>query len=81
MNDCPCCSNRLLRHWKDQQIFWYCLNCRQEMPNFDLIIKTKQVKLFYTRVPFSLINCYQQIPHQVLVKLPFYQQFISNSII
>jgi hypothetical protein len=74
MNDCPCCSNRLLRHWKNNTIAWYCLNCRQEMPNFDLMIKKQQVKLFYSRVPLNLVSCYQKIPQEILEQLCFYQQ-------
>ncbi len=36
MNQCPCCSNTLLKHWKNNQIYWYCSACRQEMPNLEL---------------------------------------------
>ncbi|MBD1808214.1 MAG: hypothetical protein KME25_26585 [Symplocastrum torsivum CPER-KK1] len=32
MNDCPCCSTRLLRHARHNSIYWYCSRCRQEMP-------------------------------------------------
>jgi hypothetical protein len=74
MNGCPCCSNRLLRHWKHNTISWHCLNCRQEMPNFNVLSKAKQIRSFYSRVPLSLVNCYQQIPQEILEKLSFYQQ-------
>ena len=37
MSQCPCCSNILLKHWKQNKIFWYCPACRQEMPNLDLV--------------------------------------------
>ncbi|MEB3337589.1 MAG: hypothetical protein VKJ46_09015 [Leptolyngbyaceae bacterium] len=33
MNDCPCCTGNLLRHVRTSGIYWFCLNCRQEMPN------------------------------------------------
>lgn len=33
MNNCPCCSDTMLRHIRHQEIYWYCLYCRQEMPN------------------------------------------------
>ena len=34
---CPCCSDSLLRHWKNNQTYWFCRRCRQEMPNFEAI--------------------------------------------
>ncbi len=33
MNNCPCCSTQMLRHSRNSQIYWYCLHCKQEMPN------------------------------------------------
>lgn len=33
MNNCPCCSSQMLRHSRHSQIYWYCLHCKQEMPN------------------------------------------------
>lgn len=33
MNECLCCSHRLLRHIQRNRLYWYCSNCRQEMPN------------------------------------------------
>jgi hypothetical protein len=32
MNTCPCCSNRLLRHIRCHEVYWFCRNCWQEMP-------------------------------------------------
>jgi len=40
MNNCPCCSNQMLRHTRNSQIYWYCLHCKQEMP--DLIDRIKK---------------------------------------
>ncbi len=40
MNNCPCCSTPMLRHSRNSQIYWYCLDCKQEMPN--LIDRLKQ---------------------------------------
>jgi cytidine deaminase len=37
MNNCPCCTDKLLRHVRNQDLYWFCLRCRQEMPNFNLI--------------------------------------------
>ncbi|GEM_PF-2049773 len=33
MNNCPCCSQRMLRHARHGQIYWFCAHCHQEMPN------------------------------------------------
>lgn len=29
---CLCCSNTLLRHARDREIYWRCSHCYQEMP-------------------------------------------------
>lgn len=39
MNTCPCCSNTLLRHISHKKVIWFCLSCRQEMPQ--LVTKKK----------------------------------------
>ena len=31
-NTCLCCSNTLLRHARDREIYWRCSHCYQEMP-------------------------------------------------
>ena len=36
MNDCPCCSGSLIRHIRNNGIYWFCPSCWQEMPNFAL---------------------------------------------
>jgi len=33
MNTCPCCSEVLLRHARQGNIYWFCSHCRQEMPD------------------------------------------------
>ncbi len=38
MNTCPCCSNKLLRHIRCSNVYWFCSHCRQEMPNFERAI-------------------------------------------
>ena len=30
-NTCPCCDSLLLRHARQQGIYWFCTSCRQEM--------------------------------------------------
>lgn len=44
MNECPCCSQSLLRCVRQNKIYWFCSNCRQEMPNVTSIIKEQQKK-------------------------------------
>jgi hypothetical protein len=36
MNNCPCCSNQLLRHLRQNEVYWFCRSCRQEMPLLNL---------------------------------------------
>ncbi|MGK7948982.1 MAG: hypothetical protein AB4368_09310 [Xenococcaceae cyanobacterium] len=38
-NKCPCCSSSLLRHWNNNSKYWFCLHCRQEMPNLEAKVK------------------------------------------
>lgn len=33
MNNCPCCSTPMLRHARHSKIYWYCPQCKEEMPN------------------------------------------------
>lgn len=35
MNTCPCCSDVLLRHFKNHREYWFCRHCWQEMPLFE----------------------------------------------
>ena len=30
---CPCCGGQPLRHISAKGLYWYCLNCRQIVPN------------------------------------------------
>lgn len=32
MTSCPCCTNQLLRHVRQSQVYWFCRQCWQEMP-------------------------------------------------
>jgi len=32
MTNCPCCSNPMLRHIRQNQMYWFCRSCWQEMP-------------------------------------------------
>jgi predicted amidophosphoribosyltransferase len=35
MNECPCCSEQLLRHARHGGVYWFCPHCWEEMPNLD----------------------------------------------
>ena len=63
MNRCPCCSNTLLKHWKQDSIYWYCGACRQEMPNLELT---------------DLINHYQQKSQDIFYQLSVKNQVINS---
>jgi hypothetical protein len=43
VDSCPCCSYPLLRHIRPSGIYWYCLHCHQEMPNFSLGLELNAV--------------------------------------
>jgi hypothetical protein len=36
MTHCPCCSNQMLRHVRQHQIYWFCRQCWQTMPVYNL---------------------------------------------
>ncbi|MCU0547401.1 MAG: hypothetical protein MUE44_35445 [Oscillatoriaceae cyanobacterium Prado104] len=36
MKPCPCCSNQMLRHVRRNQVYWFCRECWQEMPVYNL---------------------------------------------
>ncbi|XWK91292.1 MAG: hypothetical protein U7127_14955 [Phormidium sp.] len=40
MSNCPCCSHTMLRHIRSNQVYWFCRNCWQEMPNIELLRST-----------------------------------------
>jgi len=31
-NNCPYCGGSLLRHVRHAELYWFCQNCRQEVP-------------------------------------------------
>lgn len=33
MTQCPCCSEKLLRHLRRGQVEWFCIHCWQIMPD------------------------------------------------
>lgn len=40
MSNCPCCSHTMLRHIRSNEVYWFCRNCWQEMPNIELLRST-----------------------------------------
>jgi ribosomal protein L37AE/L43A len=36
MTSCPCCTNQMLRHLRQSQVYWFCRHCWQEMPVYSL---------------------------------------------
>jgi hypothetical protein len=40
-NQCPCCSNPLLRHVSFNRTYWFCSHCYQEMPDIENILESK----------------------------------------
>ncbi|MGB7413917.1 MAG: hypothetical protein WA902_06890 [Thermosynechococcaceae cyanobacterium] len=41
MNNCPICSNDLLRHIGHGDIYWFCPHCWQEIPNLESLTKKR----------------------------------------
>lgn len=44
MKECPCCSQPLLRSISKNKIYWFCSNCRQEMPDLETVLQEQQKK-------------------------------------
>ncbi len=44
MNECPCCSQSLLRCISKNKVYWFCPDCRQEMPDLESVIKSQKKK-------------------------------------
>lgn len=41
MNNCACCTDRLLRHVRGTGVYWFCPHCRQEMPVIEQYMVSK----------------------------------------
>lgn len=60
MNNCPICSNDLLRHIGHGVIYWFCPHCWQELPNLESL-EAKRSKM---RSPEALVSEREiAIPH------------------
>ena len=35
-NTCPCCGGSLLRHIRHGGLYWFCVSCRQEVPQLGI---------------------------------------------
>lgn len=42
MTNCPCCSNQMLRHVRQREVYWFCRECWQEMPVYNLSVSSLQ---------------------------------------
>ncbi len=60
MNNCPCCSTQMLRHSRHSQIYWYCLHCKQEMPNLTDQLKKR-----------TILNSFREHSCQVPIKTAY----------
>jgi hypothetical protein len=40
MTGCPCCSTQMLRHVRQNQVYWFCRQCWQEMPVYNLSVSS-----------------------------------------
>lgn len=38
MPECPCCSEKLLRHVRQGKVYWFCTHCWQEMPDLTTVV-------------------------------------------
>lgn len=61
MNRCPCCSEQLLRHARNNQVYWFCTSCWQEMPDLASMVVAKnshrkQLERLMMGHPSSLAN-------------------------
>ena len=44
MTICPCCNDTLIRLIDHKKIIWFCPSCRQQMPNLEIINKSKNTQ-------------------------------------
>ncbi|NMG08091.1 hypothetical protein DP117_14815 [Brasilonema sp. UFV-L1] len=54
MNNCPCCSRPLLRHIRNQEIYWFCRSCWQVMPVFSEIKCASLPEVYIREFPSTL---------------------------
>lgn len=59
MSNCLSCSSRLLRHFGQGKVYWYCQCCRQEMPNFLSIAENRDRRQQLERL--LSFSCLEQI--------------------
>ena len=44
MNNCPCCSQPMLRYVRKNGVYWFCSHCWQEMPDLEALITAHKQK-------------------------------------
>ncbi|MBE9059599.1 hypothetical protein [cf. Phormidesmis sp. LEGE 11477] len=42
LNRCTICSDRLLRHFRQRELSWYCPSCRQDIPLLKQTVRAKR---------------------------------------
>lgn len=45
MNTCPCCSAQLLRHARQNSVYWFCPDCWQEMPDLSEMVLARNKRM------------------------------------
>ncbi len=56
MNNCPCCSDQLLRHIHNHEVYFFCRTCWQEMP-----VPSEE---YYSLYPKKVIRKLSTLLHQ-----------------
>ncbi|EKV01712.1 hypothetical protein Lepto7375DRAFT_3890 [Leptolyngbya sp. PCC 7375] len=49
MRYCLCCNHSLLRHIRQNSLYWYCPSCRQAMPEATVGVQTQRLSLHRPR--------------------------------
>lgn len=54
--NCPVCSGSMLRHARQNRLYWYCSHCRQEMPWVSIGNLTRHYQSIQKLLPSNLIE-------------------------
>ncbi|MGD1853672.1 MAG: hypothetical protein ACFB2W_05410 [Leptolyngbyaceae cyanobacterium] len=55
MSYCLCCNSSLLRHIRHGEVYMYCPDCRQEMPEMDSDVVKQAYSILYRAMMKPLI--------------------------
>lgn len=58
MSYCICCNSSLLRHIRHGEVYLYCPDCRQEMPESNSCVVSQSDSMLNTALfrPLALVN-------------------------